>query len=119
MGGLLAALLWAPAGLATRELLRDDARLVLERHCGECHIGTLPTALPAALAVYDLARLEWAATLTDAQLTGLAGRLAEGSAFFDPFDARNAGQRPPPAPTADEQAVVRTYVAAERAARTP
>ena len=30
MGGLLAALLWAPAGLATRELLRDDARLVLE-----------------------------------------------------------------------------------------
>lgn len=32
------------------EALRDDGRLILERHCGLCHVRDYPTALPGALA---------------------------------------------------------------------
>jgi hypothetical protein len=50
-----------------RIALRDDARLVLEARCGQCHIGSYPTALPRALAVYDLEETEWSARMTPAQ----------------------------------------------------
>src|SRR5262245_61582718 len=32
----------------------DPAREVLVPHCGSCHRGDLPTALPNALAIFDL-----------------------------------------------------------------
>lgn len=95
-----------------RETLRDEARLVLERHCGQCHIPHLPTAVPAALAVYDLNELEWAGTMNDEQLEDLARRIGEG-ALFDPFDERNEGKSPPPDPSPTEQQTVRSYVRAE------
>ena len=59
-----------------RDRLRDDARLVLEANCGQCHIRDYDTALPRALAVFDLSELEWSATMSDAQLSDAAGRVA-------------------------------------------
>jgi len=49
---------------AVREQVRDYART----HCGTCHIASLPTARPAALAIYNLDAAEWSSTLTAAQL---------------------------------------------------
>ncbi len=103
--------------LAAKQELRDAARLVLEAHCGECHIGSYPTALPRALEVYDLAEPEWARRMTDAQLSELAQRIGQGGAFFDEFDVRNKGKTPPPPPTPGEQQIVRDYVKAEVDAR--
>jgi hypothetical protein len=101
---------------AKRVALRDDARLVLERHCGSCHIPESPSALPRALRVYNLRDEEWARQMSNDQLGQLGWRIREG-ALFDPFDERNAGKDPPPKPTEDEQRAVRDYVAAEIAAR--
>jgi mono/diheme cytochrome c family protein len=56
---------------------RDDARLVLERHCGACHVSAYDTALPGALAVYDLLEEEWAVRATDLQLRDIVFRLGE------------------------------------------
>jgi hypothetical protein len=50
-----------------RVLRRDDARLVLEARCGRCHIGSYESALPRALAVFDLEEVEWSARMTPAQ----------------------------------------------------
>src|SRR5687767_243903 len=55
----------APAELqAVREQVRAHART----HCGVCHIASLPTAIPAALAIYNLDANEWSSTLTAGQL---------------------------------------------------
>jgi hypothetical protein len=59
------------------ETLRDEARLTLERHCGACHIRDEPTALPRALAVYDLREPDWSARMNDAQLHDAVTRLGE------------------------------------------
>lgn len=56
---------------------RDDARLVLERYCGSCHISAYETALPGALAVYDLLDAEGAARATELQLRDIVFRLGE------------------------------------------
>jgi hypothetical protein len=93
--------------------LRDQARLILERHCGQCHIGEYPTALPRALAVYNLSNEEWAAKMTETQLRQLDTRIGEGGAFFDEFDVRNKGTTPAPAATTEDQQVVREYVRAQ------
>ena len=42
------------AAPAPSPALRDEARLVLERNCGECHVSAYPTAREGALAVFDL-----------------------------------------------------------------
>jgi len=55
--------------------LRDGARLVLEEHCGSCHIGTYDTAIPGALAVYDLSQVDWASNLDLAQMKSIVSRL--------------------------------------------
>ncbi len=55
--------------------LRESAREVLDRNCGECHTTGSPLALKRALAVYDLAQLDWSAHMTDAQLRDAEGRL--------------------------------------------
>jgi len=58
-------------------VLREASREVLDRNCGECHTSTLPTALPRALRVYDLAQLDWSRRMSDAQLRDAEGRLRE------------------------------------------
>lgn len=68
-----------PAQMAADDLgvLREAAREVLDRNCGECHTSTLPTAIPRALRVYDLAQLDWSRRMSDGQLRDAEGRLRE------------------------------------------
>ena len=68
-----------PAQMAADDLgvLREAGREVLDRNCGECHTSTLPTALPRALRVYDLAQLDWSRRMSDAQLRDAEGRLRD------------------------------------------
>ena len=84
-------------------LQRDAARLVLERACGSCHISTEPTALPAALAVYDLTELDWSARMTDAQLLDAVQRM---DAPLPPDGAPNGS-------TPEERETVRAFVESE------
>jgi hypothetical protein len=51
---------------ALRERIRDYAK----QHCGRCHIASLPSARPAALAIFNLDADAWSSTLTVAQLEG-------------------------------------------------
>jgi hypothetical protein len=53
----------------------EEARAVLESHCGECHNSTLPTAKTAALRIFDLKEPDFAATMSDAQLSKALGRV--------------------------------------------
>jgi hypothetical protein len=67
-----------PAADATEHAhLRDDARLVLESYCGQCHIHEYETSLPRALAVFDLSELEWSGTMSDTQLEDARGRVRD------------------------------------------
>lgn len=59
------------------DTLRESAREVLDRNCGECHTSALPTALPRALAIYDLSQLDWSQRMTPVQLHDAEGRLKE------------------------------------------
>jgi cytochrome c553 len=55
----------APGELQT---VREQVRGYAKTHCGRCHIASLPTALPAALKIYNLDATEWSSTLTATQL---------------------------------------------------
>jgi hypothetical protein len=88
-------------------LRRDAARVVLERACGSCHISTEPTALQAALAVYDLTELDWSARMTDAQLLDMVQRM----------DAPLPPDGEPNGSTPEEREAVRVFVDAEIARR--
>ncbi len=56
--------------------LRDWARGLAREHCGACHIGSRPTAKPAALAIYNLDDSNWSATLSPERLrAGFTRRL--------------------------------------------
>jgi cytochrome c5 len=96
----------APAR-AAGDALRDEGRLVLERHCGQCHVRDSPEALPRALAVYDLREPDWSARMSDAQLHSAVWRLGEPL----PPDG-NANDV-----SADERAGFQRYVDAELARR--
>ncbi len=50
------------------QAVRDRVRGYAQTHCGRCHIASLPTALPRALAIYNLDAPDWSSTLTAAQL---------------------------------------------------
>ena len=52
--------------LAVREQVRGYAKT----HCGVCHQASLPTAKPAALAIFNLDAENWSSTLTAARLRG-------------------------------------------------
>ncbi len=99
----------APVPVSARVVLRDRARLVLERMCRECHIGTLPTALPRALAVYDLSQTEWSARMTPLQLRDLLDRIG-GTLIAGPRDGKVNDA------TAAEKEAVRAFVAGELSA---
>jgi hypothetical protein len=72
----------APSRIAQ---LRDGAREILKANCGSCHDGALSTAKPAALKVFDLQELEWAAGMSDQQLGRIIGRF---QSFGVPRDDR-------------------------------
>jgi len=93
----------ASSAPATADALRDDSRLVLEHHCGQCHIRDYPTALPRALAVFDLREPDWSARMSDAQLKSAAWRLGEPL----PPDGKSNEV------SADERARFQRYVDAE------
>jgi hypothetical protein len=67
----------APADTESPEVLRQAARELLDANCGECHTGGLPTALPRALAVYDLTEFDWSRPMSDTQLREADRRLRE------------------------------------------
>ena len=59
----------APASSSpTLDQLRDDARPLINNRCGSCHSGTSPKAMPAALKVYDIDRVDWTKQMSDTQV---------------------------------------------------
>jgi len=63
----------------------DAARDVLAQHCGQCHRGDLPTAVPGALAVFDLLDDPWYERLAPKQFDGILMRI-RGTTAIDPVD---------------------------------
>jgi hypothetical protein len=84
--------------LATVAVLASDrARDALVPACGSCHRSDLPTAKPAALAVFDLTKDSWWVTIEDEQYDGLLRRVKGSSDIAD-----------------EDKAAVETFVAAIR-----
>ena len=54
----------------------DQVRKILSPDCGKCHNSSLPTSLPGAIKVFDFAKDNWPATITQKQLKGFALRTA-------------------------------------------
>src|SRR5262245_51764877 len=88
---------------APAELLVENARIVLEKHCGRCHISTYETALPRALAIFDLLDNHWNAQLTPQQLASAKARI----------DAVETIDGEPSEVTSEERALIAKFVAAE------
>ncbi len=66
----------APAPTADAAALRDWVRDLTRQHCGTCHIASLPTAKPAALAIFNLDAPNWSSTLSPQRLrAGFTRRL--------------------------------------------
>ena len=84
----------APAAMALREQVRALAKPL----CGKCHQGSLATAKPRALAVFDLDQPAWPARMRVDQ--------------FDAFLGRMAGKLDPA-----QRRAVEAFIAAERADR--
>jgi len=63
----------------------DAAREVLAQHCGRCHRGDLPTAVPGALAVFNLLEDPWYGRLAPKQFDGVLLRI-RGTSAIDPAD---------------------------------
>lgn len=57
------------------------AHAVIEESCGACHRSDLDTAVPEALAVFDLWDPEWLARLDDIQLASVMTRLEDQGAL--------------------------------------
>jgi cytochrome c5 len=56
--------------------LVDRAREIIRPSCGTCHTASSPQANPKALAIYDLDRADWGATMSHAQLESFRKRVA-------------------------------------------
>jgi len=69
-----------PAPVDPDAELRESARETLGKNCGECHTRGLPTALPRALAVFDLDEPDWSHRMTADQLREAQRRLDEPTA---------------------------------------
>ena len=78
---------------------REAAREALRTSCGRCHDHVRPTAIPAALRIFDLQEQDWSARTTDLQLDHIEGRL-EGFHVPEP-----------------ERVIIRRFLDAERARR--
>ena len=91
---IAALLALAAAGAGGAAEVREQAKAVLQSaRCDKCHDSTVSLENQKALSVYDLARADWPARMSDAQLPRLLNRLRS-------------------APAAD-QAVVRKLIAQE------
>lgn len=78
---------------------RDDAHRVMSVRCGECHESHRATAVPRALAIFDLDQPDWPARFDDHRFA--AGLVRFGSApepdrqaFVAFRDAELAARRP-------------------------
>jgi mono/diheme cytochrome c family protein len=115
-GSPQAAAITAPAGGddAGESLveLREAAREVLDRNCGECHTSTLPTALPRALAVYDLVDNDWSHKMSATELRDAVDRLKSTIA-----PTLGEGEAKPMQVTDEERARFARYVELEIARR--
>jgi hypothetical protein len=69
----------APAGS-----LDVEARRVVETRCGLCHREDSPQAKRRALAVFNLNRADWLASMSDDQLKSARARLADAPTGGDP-----------------------------------
>jgi hypothetical protein len=67
----------SPGQAQAIDSLREEARIVLEDNCGQCHQGTYPTALPRALAIFDLSDSDWSARMSKEQLRNASFRLTQ------------------------------------------
>jgi hypothetical protein len=91
----------------TRDELRDRARLVLEPRCGSCHISSYESAKPGALAIFDLAAIEWSEKMSELQLKDALYRL-DGPL---PPDGHDSDVTP------EEKALFLRFIEAELSAR--
>ena len=88
----------AGAAAAEENPLREPARAVLERPCGKCHDAKSASAKLAALAIYDLTQIDFAAKMTPAQLQSAMRRLersapADDQAIFAQFVSLELARR--------------------------
>jgi hypothetical protein len=65
-------------------MLANDARGVLERHCGLCHRQDSPQAKAGALAVFNLNEPDWSASMTKERLASARMRLVAAPSGGDP-----------------------------------
>lgn len=116
LGGLI---LGAVPGAVSQHTLREQARAVIEVHCGPCHDPGSGYSQPDALAIYDLVDVAWAGRLSIAQLKDLVVRMKGRQTMTDDeLKYVLPHQLPPPArPTDAEVQVLAAYVEAELAAR--
>jgi hypothetical protein len=82
--------------------IADHARDALVPTCGSCHRSDLPTAKAGALAVFDLTKDPWWATIKDDQYDALLKRVAGTSGIAD-----------------EDRAAIETFVAAIRPSSPP
>jgi hypothetical protein len=82
--------------------LREQARLVLEAHCGECHLQGYDSTRPGALAIFDLDEPDWSSRMSERQLRSVVVRIKNDL---------DMNEQPRLIPAAD-QAVVERYVEA-------
>jgi mono/diheme cytochrome c family protein len=91
-----------PAPAATTSAVSDHARDALVPTCGTCHRSDLPTAKAGALAVFDLTKDAWWATIKDDQYDALLMRVRGTSGIAD-----------------EDKAAVETFVASIRPSSRP
>ena len=65
----------SPPPSTTAALAPAPAQAAFEHHCGECHRSDLPTAKPAALAIFDLTQGGWPTRMTEHQLEAATRRM--------------------------------------------
>jgi len=65
---------------ASMDKLNTSVRELVQQNCGSCHDGSLATANPAALKVFDLREQDWTARMSDEQVRKLLGRAKRMSA---------------------------------------
>lgn len=80
VAGAVAAPVESPAAAPAANPWLDPAREVLVPRCGSCHRGDLPTALPKALAIFDLTHPIWNENLTPPQYDGILSRVRSAGA---------------------------------------
>jgi hypothetical protein len=75
---------------------KNPPRAALDRRCGKCHRSDLESAIPAALAIFDLVPTSWETRVTDDHLRGMRKQM-DGSFWA----------------TAEEKAAVSAFIEAE------